>query len=36
MTKDFPDPYRVYIVPEPSEEELAGSWDQLHEKATRY
>jgi hypothetical protein len=35
-SEDFPDFYRVYIVPEPSEEELAGSWDKLHEKATLY
>ncbi len=35
-TEDFPDSYRVYVVPEPSNEELAGSWDKLHEKATRY
>lgn len=35
-TEDFPDSYRVYLIPEPSEEELAGSWDKLHEKATRY
>ena len=33
--EDFPDSYRVYIIPEPSEEELADSWDKLHEKATR-
>lgn len=35
-TEDFPDYYRVYVIPEPSEEELAGSWDKLHEKAMRY
>lgn len=34
-TEDFPDKYRVYIIPEPSDEELAGSWDKLHEKAMR-
>jgi hypothetical protein len=34
-TEDFPDFYRVYLIPEPSEEELAGSWDKLHERATR-
>lgn len=33
-SEDFPDSYRVYLIPEPSEEELAGSWDKLHEKAT--
>jgi hypothetical protein len=35
-TEDFPDTYQVYVLPEPTEEELAGSWDKLHEKATRY
>lgn len=35
-TEDFPDSYKVYVIPEPSEEELAGSWDKLHEKATHY
>lgn len=34
--EDFPDSYRVYTIPEPSEEELAGSWDKLHEKAIEY
>lgn len=32
-TEDFPDSYQVYQIPEPSEEELAGSWDNLHEKS---
>jgi hypothetical protein len=32
-SEDFPDSYRAYIIPEPGEEELAGSWDKLHEKA---
>lgn len=31
--EDYPDSYKVYVIPEPSEEELAGSWDKLHEKA---
>lgn len=35
VAEDFPDSYRVYIIPKPSEEELAGSWDKLHEKATQ-
>jgi hypothetical protein len=35
VTEDFPDSYRVYMIPEPSEEELVGSWDKLHEKAIR-
>lgn len=34
-SEDFPDCYRVYVIPQPSEEELAGSWDKLHEKAIR-
>lgn len=34
QSEDFPDSYRVYVIPEPSDEELAGSWDKLHEKAT--
>jgi hypothetical protein len=34
-TEDFPDFYRVYLIPEPSEEELAGSWDKLHEGVAR-
>jgi hypothetical protein len=34
--EDFPDSYRVYVIPEPSEAELAGSWDKLHTKATWY
>lgn len=33
VSEDFPDSYWVYIIPEPSEEELVGSWDKLHEKA---
>lgn len=35
-SEDFPDFYRVYIIPEPGEEELAGSWDKLHGKALHY
>ncbi|MHB1425153.1 MAG: hypothetical protein ACYC3I_18435 [Gemmataceae bacterium] len=35
-TEDYPDSYRVYVIPDPSEEELTGSWDKLHEKATSY
>lgn len=35
-TEDFPDSYRAYIIPEPSQEELVGSWDKLHEKAMHY
>jgi hypothetical protein len=35
-TEDFPDSYRVYLIPEPSDEELAGSWDKLHVKAVRF
>ncbi len=34
-SEDYPDSYRVYVIPEPSEEELAGSWDKLPEKAMR-
>lgn len=33
-TEDFPDAYQVYVIPEPTGEELSGSWDKLHEKAT--
>ncbi|MGH7225330.1 MAG: hypothetical protein ACRELF_19080, partial [Gemmataceae bacterium] len=33
-SEDYPDSYRVYLIPEPSQEELAGSWDKLHQKAT--
>lgn len=35
-TEDFPDFYRVYVISEPSDEDLAGSWDKLHEKATHF
>ena len=34
--EDFRDSYRLYVIPQGSEEELAGSWDRLHEKATQY
>lgn len=34
--EDFPDYYRVYVIPKPCDEELAGSWDNLHEKAMQY
>jgi hypothetical protein len=36
VIEDYPDSYRVYVIPDPSEEELAGSWDKLHAKATHY
>lgn len=32
-TEDFPATYQVYVIPEPTGEELGGSWDKLHEKA---
>src|SRR5207302_1388121 len=35
-TEDFPDAYRVYLMPPSTEEELAGSWDQLSERALQY
>jgi hypothetical protein len=34
--EDFPDDYRVYLMPPITEEELAGSWDQLSERALQY
>jgi hypothetical protein len=35
-TEDYPDQYRVYILPELTDDELAGSWDKLSSQATRF
>ena len=35
-TEDYPDAYKVYLLPELSTEELAGSWDHLALKAQQY
>lgn len=32
-TEDYPDHYRVFRVPSLTEDELAGSWDELHLRA---
>lgn len=34
--EDYPDSYKVYAISEPSEEELAGSWDKLQNRAIHY
>lgn len=34
--EDFPSVYRVYLLPDVPAEELAGSWDKLHQRATHY
>lgn len=34
-TEDYPDEYRVYLMPHLTEPELAGSWAGLHRKAVR-
>jgi len=34
--EDFPDYYRVYHLPELGEDEMTGSWDKLHQRATQY
>ncbi len=35
-TEDYPEQYRVYILPYLAEEELVHSWDKLHLKALQY
>jgi hypothetical protein len=35
-TEDFPDFYRVYLLPAVAEEDLAGSWDKLSARAISY
>jgi hypothetical protein len=34
--EDFPEVYRVYVLPPLGEEELAGSWDKLSARAVSY
>jgi hypothetical protein len=34
--EDYPGAYRVYLLPGLRDEDLAGSWDKLHAKASRY
>ena len=34
-TEDYPDFYRVYLLPDLRDDDLAGSWDKLHLKARR-
>jgi hypothetical protein len=33
---EYPDEYKVYVLPELSQQELSGSWTSLSEKAVRY
>lgn len=33
--EDYPDEYRVYLMPQLSEADLAGSWAEVHRMATR-
>ena len=35
-TEDFPDFYKVFLVPPFTTQELAGSWVKLHERARKY
>jgi hypothetical protein len=35
-TEDYPNIYKVFILPELPEATLAGSWDELHTFATQY
>jgi hypothetical protein len=35
-TEDYPDKYKVYTIPQFSDEELTGSWDHLSLKAQRF
>ncbi len=35
-TEDYPGTYKVYLVPRFTDEELSGSWDKLHERASRF
>jgi hypothetical protein len=34
--EDFLDTYQVYVLPDIAEAQLAGSWEELPEKALRY
>ena len=34
-TEDYPNFYRVYLLPDLRDEDLAGTWDELHLKARR-
>jgi hypothetical protein len=34
-TEDYPNCYRVYLIPDLQDDELGGSWDKLHLKARR-
>lgn len=34
--EDFPDSYKVYVLPELTDEQRAGSWDKFHEQAIRF
>jgi hypothetical protein len=36
ITEDYPDYYRVYVLPNLADEEPAGSWAKLHLKAIQY
>ncbi len=35
QTEDYPNFYRVYLLPDLRDENLTGSWDKLHLKAHR-
>jgi hypothetical protein len=35
-TEDYPSSYRVYLLPNLGDEDLAGSWDKLHLRAHRF
>jgi len=35
-TEDYPNSYKVYLVPRFTDEELSGSWDKLHERASQF
>ena len=34
--EDYPETYKVYILPGQREEELTGSWDKLHLRASHF
>lgn len=35
-SEDYPDSYKVYVLPDATEEELAGSWEKLYKRAVSF